>query len=307
VADDEAVRTVHGLPHDGDDFLVHSEVVEGGLTVHVAANLDDIDESAAALRGALLVVVPLAAAALAAVLWVLVGRLLRRAAAADARQRSFVADASHELRNPLTRIRTELEVDLAHPDRARPMATHRVVLDEAIGMQRLVDDLLQLARLDEGSSRRPASTVDLDGIVDRIAVDLRAAGQVDVDTAGVGAAQVRGDPDQLRRLVANLADNAARHAATTVRFEVSSADGRAVVAIADDGAGIPPAERERVFERFARVDSARSATAGGTGLGLAIAREIALAHGGRIEVDPAHSPGARLVVTLPLSGRAGGG
>jgi signal transduction histidine kinase len=162
-------------------------------------------------------------------------------------------------------------------------------------MQRLVDDLLQLARLDD-LRPRPHGVVDLDAVVERVAADLRAAGTT-VDATGVGAAQVRGDADQLRRLVTNLADNAARHATGTVRFEVARVDGRIVLAVADDGPGIPAADRDRVFERFSRVDTARSGH--GTGLGLAIAREIAAAHGGEIHVDPAHAPGARLVVTLP--------
>ena len=132
------------------------------------------------------------------------------------RQQRFVADASHELRGPLTRIRSELEVDLARPDCADPTATERSVLDEAIGLQHLVDDLLQLARSDAGAAEMTAVPVDLDDIVLREARRLRDRGRVVIDTSRVSAAQVIGDRNQLGRAVQNLLDNAERHAVTTV-------------------------------------------------------------------------------------------
>jgi len=299
------IRTVRGLPHDDAEFRVRSERVQVGddeLVVHVAAPLDDIQESAAALGAALLAAVPATTTVLAVALWFLVGRLLRQAEAAARRQERFVADASHELRGPLTRIRTELEVDLSHPDRADAAATHRVVLAEALRLQRLVDDLLELARVDgSGEPARPSAMVDLDLVVGQVGRDLRAIGGLTIDTSAVLPVQVRGDADQLRRLVSNLADNAARHATDLVRFELAPVDGEAVLAVVDDGPGIPDGEQERVFERFSRVDQARGSGSGGTGLGLAIAREIVLRHGGTVGVDPVYGPGARLVVRLPAA------
>lgn len=143
--------------------------------------------------------------------------------------------------------------------------------------------------------------MDLDDIVLREARRLRAGGRVAVDVAGVTAAQVHGDAHQLTRVVRNLADNAACHATRTVTFALLE-HGRstAVLTISDDGPGIPGNQHDRVFERFARLDDARHAATGGTGLGLAITREIVQSHGGTIIIDPAHQPGARFVITLPL-------
>ena len=217
------------------------------------------------------------------------------------RQRRFVADASHELRSPLARIRAEIEVDLEHPEGADPAATSRSVLAETIGMQHLVDDLLALARSDAGAAPARRAPVDLDDIVDRQARRLRADGRVEVDGTGIGAARVLGDADQLARAVGNVIDNAVRHARSTVALSVTAAGDDAVVAVSDDGPGIPPDRRAEVFERFARLDGARARDGGGTGLGLAIARDVVVAHGGTIVVDPDHHPGARLVITLPLA------
>jgi len=217
------------------------------------------------------------------------------------RQQRFVADASHELRSPLARIRAEIEVDLEHPEGADPAATSRSVLAETIGMQHLVDDLLALARSDAGAAPARRAPVDLDDIVDRQARRLRADGRVEVDGTGIGAARVLGDADQLARAVGNVIDNAVRHARSTVALSVTAAGDDAVVAVSDDGPGIPPDRRAEVFERFARLDGARARDGGGTGLGLAIARDVVVAHGGTIVVDPDHHPGARLVITLPLA------
>jgi signal transduction histidine kinase len=233
--------------------------------------------------------------------------MLGRVETATRRQQQFVADASHELRSPLTRVRAELEVDLAHPDRSDPAATHRSVLAETIALQRLVDDLLHLARHDAGALPARRDAVDLDDLVLREGDRLRASGDRRVDLHAVSAAQVIGDRDQLARAVRNVADNAARHASTTVTFALAEIDGTAVLTVADDGPGIPAPDRERVFERFARLDDARSAAAGGTGLGLAITREIVERHGGRVAIDPDWPVGTRLVIALPAGDLAGPG
>jgi signal transduction histidine kinase len=238
-------------------------------------------------------------------------QMLGRIEAAAQRQQQFVADASHELRSPLARMRAELEVDLAHPAGADPAATSRSVLAETIGMQALVDDLLVLARRDAGASAtRRRETVDLDAVVAEQVHRLRAE-QVArggpaavVDTRGVGAAQVTGDPAALGRALGNVLDNASRHARTSITVTLAASDGAAVLAVADDGPGIPADRRDEVFERFSRLDDARAGGAGGTGLGLAIAREIVQDHGGTIAVDPDHRPGARVVIRLPTGALA---
>ncbi|MGH9281318.1 MAG: HAMP domain-containing sensor histidine kinase [Acidimicrobiales bacterium] len=227
--------------------------------------------------------------------------MLGRVEDAAGRQRRFVADASHELRSPLTRIRSEVEVDLAHPAGADPAATHRSVLDETIALQRLVEGLLVLARSDEVRGRAASRLVDLDDIVLQHAGRIRSGAQVAVDTRDVSAAQVQGDGAELERAVANLVDNAVRHAANRVTLTLSERDGAAILRVADDGSGVPEHERERVFERFARLDDARSTAAGGAGLGLAIARDIARRHSGDITIDASHAPGACFVLALPVA------
>jgi signal transduction histidine kinase len=234
--------------------------------------------------------------------------MLDRIEGAARRQQRFVADASHELRSPLARIRTELEVDLAHPAGADPAATTRSVLGETIGMQALVDDLLVLARQDAGAATaRPTVAVDLDELVAEQVRRLRAEGWARVDAGRVSAAQVTGDVGRLRRALGNVVDNAAHHARSLVTITLAEQGAAAVLSVADDGPGIPAERRDEVFERFARLDGARSASTGGTGLGLAIARAIVVDHGGTIAVDPDHRPGARLVITLPLAHGAEGG
>ena len=216
-------------------------------------------------------------------------------------QQRFAADASHELRSPLTRIRSELEVDLAHPDTADQRVTHESILDEIVQMQRLVDDLLALARHDgttASSSRH--EPVDLDDIVLDEARRVAASG-LTIDTGLVSAAQVDGDAGQLARLVRNLLDNAVRHARSTVSATLAEHDGVARLTIADDGLGIAREHHDDVFERFRRIDDARTQDQGGTGLGLAIARAIVEDHGGTIHIDPDHHSGARFVVELPVS------
>ncbi|MGB8857645.1 MAG: HAMP domain-containing sensor histidine kinase [Ilumatobacteraceae bacterium] len=228
-------------------------------------------------------------------------RMLDRVQRAHAAQERFVGDASHELRTPLTRMRAELDVSLADPDQAAAAATYRSLLDETVHMQHLVDDLLLLARSDQGAVGE-LSPVDLDDIVFAEADRLRALGRRAVDVSGVGAAQVLGDPHRLRRVVANLADNAERHAASIVSFSLTERDGCAVLAVVDDGPGVPAGMDAVIFERFGRADQARSAHDGGAGLGLSIAREIVTRAGGTLELDRAHQPGARFVVSLPLPG-----
>jgi signal transduction histidine kinase len=214
------------------------------------------------------------------------------------RQRRFVADASHELRSPLARMRAELEVDRAHPGSADPAATSASVLEETVGLQRLVDDLLLLARGDAGAlDDVRTGPVDLDVVLERLVADRRSA-RPRIDTHGVAPVQLPGDEAQLGRALGNLLDNAVRHARGAVTLTLAEHDGTAVLTVADDGPGIPVEERERVFERFTRLDDARSAD-GGAGLGLAIAREIAERHGGSLALTDSGS-GARFVLRLPV-------
>lgn len=238
--------------------------------------------------------------------------MLARLEASAERQERFVADASHELRSPLARIRSELDVDRAHPESADPAATRRSILEETGNLQRLVDDLLMLARGhgtgDSGTAvastaaagTAAAGTVDLDDLVFAEARRVRDSGDVSVDIGGVSGAQVPGSATQLARVVRNLFDNAAVHGGGTVTVTLEEQGDEAVLSVADRGPGIPAGYRDLVFERFVRVDQARSAGQVGSGLGLAIAKQIVTDHGGTIGVDPDFSPGSRFVVRIPL-------
>jgi signal transduction histidine kinase len=302
---EERIETVDGLTVDDDEFRVLSRRVEASgetYVVHVGEAFDDVVESVAVLTRTVLIAFPIVLVVLGGLIWVVVNAMLNRVDAAHRRQRRFVADASHELRTPLTTIRSELEVDLTHPATADLAATHRSVLEETTRLQRLVDDLLYLARSDDGIAPARSATVDLDEVVLREADALRRRASGTVDTHGVSAAQVVGDAGELTRAVRNLLDNAGRHAASTVAVTLGEHDGAAVLVIADDGPGIPPDEAERVFERFTRVDEARDRDHGGAGLGLAITRDIVAGHRGTITLDPTPGGGATFVVRLPLAG-----
>lgn len=208
--------------------------------------------------------------------------------AAVERQRRFVADASHELRSPIASLRTQLEVGAAHPE----LLDVPGAVEDTVRLQNLAADLLLLARLDAGE--RPAEArVDLAALARE-----EAAGRVRV-SVDAEPADVSGSRGQLRRVLANLLDNAQRHAREAVTVTVRREGGRAVVAVADDGDGVPEADRERVFERFVRLDAARSRDDGGAGLGLAIARDVAERHGGTLTVRGTPEGGALFELRLP--------
>ena len=224
--------------------------------------------------------------------------MLARLQAGQAVQRRFVADASHELRSPLATIATGLE--LLSRDSFRPAADRDTVTalrGEAERLGRLVDALLLLARADESGLRPRFEDVDLDEVAE--AERLRPAGRI---VPRIEAAHVRvvGDRGQLAQVVRNLVDNACRHARSTVVVSVRRSDGHAELDVADDGPGVPPDQRARVFERFVRLDDARARADGGAGLGLAIVAEVVAAHGGTVDVVGSPMGGALFRVRLPL-------
>jgi signal transduction histidine kinase len=355
VTDDEAVAQIEtaagtvvaaspGFADADESYRVVSRpfTVSGReLVVHVAAPVDDVDESVGALVTTLAIIVPAVTAILAALVWMLVGRTLR----------------------PVERIRTEVAgIGLRELDRrvpqppgqdeiARLAATMNEMLDRlddaSQQQQRFVADAshelrtplarirseLELAQRDGNAADQEAVASlleEVDGL-QRLTEDLlvlarldagipeRAGRPVDlddvvfeetraldtrgrsVDTRQVSAAQVVGHRDQLRRVVGNLLDNALRHAASTVTLSLAETDSVVTLIVTDDGPGIPAERRADVFERFRRVDDARAAGRGGTGLGLAIARDLVERHGGTIALDPDYDDGARFVVTLPAT------
>jgi signal transduction histidine kinase len=224
--------------------------------------------------------------------------MLARLEQATNRQRQFVADASHELRSPLTGMRTHLEVGLAHPENADWKTTGQQLLDDTIRLQRLVDDLLALARTDSTAGPSERTAIDLDDIVLSEARRIRALSPISVDTSGVSGAQLEGSPHDLTRAVRNLLDNAARHAHERVTVTLEESDATVFLTITDDGTGIPLGANDQIFERFTRLDDARARDAGGAGLGLAIVNAVVEAHGGAVAVD--NVPGARFTIRLPV-------
>ncbi|AIG76157.1 Conserved putative membrane protein [Amycolatopsis japonica] len=213
-------------------------------------------------------------------------------------QERFVADASHELRSPLANLRTGLEVALTHTDRADWPAVARRSLLDVQRLQRITADLLQLA-VDPADP--PEGVVDLADVVgEQVAERELDDGGPTVVSDVEGPAPVRGEPVQLERLLRNLLDNAVRHARSSVTVRLRHEAGEAVLEVIDDGPGIPDADRERVFDRFTRLDDSRTRDAGGTGLGLTLARDIAVRHGGSLRAEGAEC-GARLVARLPAA------
>ncbi|WUH99168.1 HAMP domain-containing histidine kinase [Spirillospora sp. NBC_00431] len=222
---------------------------------------------------------------------------LDRLERAVARQRQFASDASHELRTPIAALRANLEDASMHPDDNDLRAVVGSALRDTDRLESIVTDLLLLARIGTGgtAAQEPIDLAELaDAELRRRAFDLK------VTTAVGGRVTVRGVRMQLVRLLGNLLDNAERYAESSITVEVTRADGQALLTVTDDGVGIAPADRERVFQRFTRLDTARSRDAGGTGLGLAIAREIAQAHGGTLRIEDHPPSGARFALRLPL-------
>jgi signal transduction histidine kinase len=220
---------------------------------------------------------------------VTLNQMLDRIDSSTQRQRTFVGDAAHELRSPLASLRVQLEV----AQRMGPESDWEVFLDDVLEdvarLDRLVKDLLSLARTDEQASAQRREPVLLDSLVAAVAESYPHA-RVPVRVEDSEPVELLGDPDALRRVVVNLVDNAIRYARTEVRVSVCAVreGGRDAVAltVTDDGPGIPAAERERVFDRFYRVEMSRSRQSGGTGLGLAIVRDLVRAHGGSVTLQP---------------------
>ncbi|WP_051731954.1 sensor histidine kinase [Kitasatospora phosalacinea] len=319
---------------------------DGQLVIYGSASLGPVDAAGRTAAAALAVALPLLVALVALVTWRVTGRALRPVEAirsevaeitghdlhrrvpvphtgdevsrlavtvnstldrledAGQRQRRFIADASHELRSPIAVLRTQLEVALAHPDPELWPELLADALQDTVRLQDLAADLLLLARLDAAD---PVATelLDLDVLFADV-LDARTADRVPVRAELAYGARVLGNRTWLTRLLTNLVDNAQRYADSRVEVQLAVVEGEVVLEVRDDGPGIPEPDRERVFERFTRLDDARSRELGGAGLGLAIARDLAEHHGGTLAAEcptaAEHPHGARLVARLPLAG-----
>ncbi|PYO36276.1 MAG: hypothetical protein DMD37_00445 [Gemmatimonadetes bacterium] len=309
----EAVRAGHAdreveTPEDRT-LRLHAERFTGtGGAVYVAAVMADrveLEDQYASL------IATFAAAALAALLLVAGGGylLVRKSAAPVERSmeqmRRFMADAAHELRTPITLLRTRTEVALGQDrEAARDAATLRAIEQETARLGEIVGDLLTLARADAGERSVAQAAVYLDDVAADAVEAVRTLAEQKRVAVAVGRfeeARVTGDPALVRQLLVIVLDNAVKFtpAGGRVTLDVAAEDGRATVVVADTGIGIPPEQLPRVFERFYRGDPARR-EAGGAGLGLAIARWIADVHGARIELASPPGGGTRVTIIFPL-------
>ncbi len=229
-------------------------------------------------------------------------RMLSRLQDASERQRRFVADAAHELRTPVASIRTTIETAKGSARRIDWDDVTDDVLADAIRMQQLSEQLLLLARVDTGRLSDQRRPVDLDDVISGALEHHRAVDGMDLDTSGVDPVQVKGEPILLEQLVANLIDNASAHAASRVSIALHAQQGVARLTVDDDGPGIPADQRTAVFERFTRLDQARTRNRrGGAGLGLAIVADITRVHAGTVRVSESPNGGARFEVDLPMT------
>lgn len=228
-------------------------------------------------------------------------RLLDRLQISHDRQTRFVSDASHELRSPLATVRTRLEVALRAPDKADWTSVAEASLRQTTRMERLVDDLLMLARTDTQRVVDPV-VVDLDEIIREEVGYLRSTSAIALDTSRVSGGRVLGQPDDLRRVIVNLTTNAIRFAKTAVSVSLLPTEQSVLLMIDDDGPGVPADQREKIFDRFTQLEESRfHGGRSGAGLGLAIVADVVARHGGSIEVGASPTGGARFSVALPAA------
>ncbi|MFP3579072.1 ATP-binding protein [Arthrobacter sp. SIMBA_036] len=227
--------------------------------------------------------------------------MLERLESSDREQRRFVADASHELRSPLATLSAGVEIASADPTGETWRDMKGVLGEETDRMRYLVEDLLTLAKTNDERLEVDAIDVDLDDVVDAELRRLKSTGRNAIN-AHLGPARVLGDARQLGQAVRNILDNADRHATSRIDIDLLSHDGNAVLTIENDGPPIPLEERQRVFERFVRLDESRSRESGGSGLGLAIVAGIVAAHHGTVEAGETAAGTSRFRMVLPLVG-----
>jgi signal transduction histidine kinase len=229
---------------------------------------------------------------------VTMNEMLARIEAAHRAQQRFVGDASHELRSPLTTIISGLEAAEDHPELLITGLASKTLLPEAHRMRTLIDDLLLLARADEQRLVMRAKKVSVNEVAEAEVARARHDANCAIHSITMPA-PILGDSAAISRVIRNLIDNAVRHATSRVDVCVGSQDRAAIISISDDGPGIAPEDRTRVFERFVRLDSDRSRSSGGAGLGLAIVAEVVAAHGGTVTIEDQLGRGTTMLVSLP--------
>ncbi|SHE72842.1 Signal transduction histidine kinase [Ferrithrix thermotolerans DSM 19514] len=212
-------------------------------------------------------------------------QMLERLEISTEERKRFVADASHELKSPLSALRASLEIAIRHPDEVDWVATARTGIAESQRMQHIIEDLLLLAKADAGQLLGTFQSVDIDELAVEECQRLRALTDVRFDLSDMSAGRIQGDSERIRSVVRNLLENAVRHASSQVWVSLKAVDSHVVFQVADDGKGVREQDREKIFDRFTRLDESRSRDRGGSGLGLAIVKSIVIAHGGTISVS----------------------
>jgi signal transduction histidine kinase len=224
--------------------------------------------------------------------------MLERLQASDREQRRFVSDASHELRSPLATLSAGVEIAAADPSGETWNGMKYVLAGETARMRYLVEDLLTLAKANDGGLRLEAADVDLDDVLDQEIQRLRSTSRHQI-TAQLTPARVTGDARRLGQVIRNLLDNADRHAISRIRISLDSGVGGTVLTVDNDGQPVPGPDRERIFERFVRLDESRSRESGGSGLGLAIAAGIMAAHHGTVRATETPDGNCRFELAFP--------
>jgi heavy metal sensor kinase len=234
-------------------------------------------------------------------------RMIVRLSEALEQNRRFLADASHELRTPLAALRGEME-SVVEQARALPELSDRAgsALEEVDRLTKIVDALFAISRLDAGEAQQEWARFDLAALAASTTEQMSLLAEdkgVSVACNVQDSVSVEGDRARIKQVVVNLLDNAIKYTPSggSIHLHVHASDSKAVMEVADTGIGIPAGALPHIFERFFRVDKARSRDAGGAGLGLAIVKSICVAHGGQVEVESAESRGSRFKVELPLA------
>jgi signal transduction histidine kinase len=300
-------KALNNVSADGGHYRFISEKIADGQWIHLGRSLEARDRQLRTLTIVFGVggVGGVLAAAVGGV-W-LAGLALRPIRQSFERQRQFVSDASHELRTPLAVMRANGELLERHPEQSigDNMPQVEAITAEAEAMTKLVEDLLTLARADEGRGAMAHEPVELDAVIEDLARDMTAlAGTRGIElNTELRPARLEGDRLRLRQLGAILVDNALKYTPRggTVSLRTATSGKSVELVVSDTGPGIPVEEQGRIFDRFVRIDSARTRAAGGTGLGLAIAKWITEAHGGRIGVESHPGHGAKFTVRLPAA------
>lgn len=330
---------LNNSPVDDGTFRVHVRETANGATIIAGRSLENVERTTKVVVLSLIFGLPALVMLVAATTWIVASRALRPVEAirtevsdiggsdlhrripepttndeigrlattmnemldrlehASDRQQRFVSDASHELRTPIATIRHSLDLAKADPN-LDVDALIDSTTEETHRMQHLVDDLLLLARQSQIATRSHHALVDLDDIALVEAHRIRRT-HIEIDTTALHEAQVSGDPDQLSRVIGNLIDNAVRYANQKVAMTVTASPDQITLHVDDDGPGVAPQDRNRIFDRFTRADDARSRHTGGAGLGLSIVHELVKNHHGSISVTDSPLGGARFTLTLP--------